>query len=102
MISADKHFIDYSDEPRIQNWESQTESIFLSFAQSEPLNLESIIIRVMKGVFVSTNHTVIIAKRVHDIFSLEYLYSLGALRGSKSGLCIECSKLNVYKWELVT
>ena len=51
----------------------------------------------MKGVFVSTNHTVIIAKRVHDIFSLEYLYSLGALRGSKSGLCIECSKLNVYK-----
>ena len=37
----------------------------------------------MKRVFVCTNHTVDIAKRLYDIFSEEYLYSLRALAERK-------------------
>ena len=37
------------------------------------------LIRVMKKIFVCVNHTEIMARRVNEIFSQEYLYSLRTL-----------------------
>ena len=55
---------------------SKTEKNKLSLSLSV---LNSLLIRVIKRVLSYTNHTVIIAKRVYDIFSYEYLYALRTL-----------------------
>ena len=54
--------------------------MFLNFTLSEFLTFEFSLFRVMKRVFVSTDHTyIVIAKRMYDIFPWEYLYDLRAL-----------------------
>ena len=62
----------YSDGVKLRN----IDSVFLSLSVSV---LNSLFIRVLTRVFVFANHTLIIAKWVYDIFSLEYLYSFRAL-----------------------
>ena len=50
----------------------------------------------MKGEFVCTNHTLFSAKRVYDIFSEEYLYSLRALNDPNCITMTLCSKSTKY------
>ena len=40
LLNADKQSFHYSDGNRIQYWETQTESMFLSFSLSEFLSFE--------------------------------------------------------------
>ena len=63
------------------NIEFKTKKFRLSLCFSNILNLSFSslnfpFMRVMKRVFVGTNHTVTLAKKVYDIYSSEYFYSL--------------------------
>ena len=57
MYSADKDSFHYSDERRIQNWETWTEYMFLSFTQSNFLSFEFSVYQINeKSVFLHSNY----------------------------------------------